>query len=485
MLDRSTRVQLSAKLRLDDRFISCFSCGKILELPLNNLNMKKKIYSLLMLTGYLAHAQPINPASTIDLIMPGGAYRNVQNTGAGISQCSFCAQSVVHAYTWDGDNPSIAVYEPGNGTFLQALPMGAMDPDIVIGNDGNNGVVVYELNGDVEYSTFTYSPGAIGLNAPITLVNNAGHPNIDVSSDCDKDITTVIVFDDYTNNDIYFSQGTLLGAFGGTNLVDQLGRTQLAVLTNRKHPDVQVYSLGNYIFTSQGYDPMVFSDCIDVFRPSTGSLNGFSGGNLLLPNLKVHPRIDGVVPNPGLSYAYSVVYKDHDSIRHGLQNQAVSNIQPFGSLSGRPAVAFSGDYHDAIWPSDAVSAPNYDGLGRGFSGGVIDPFFKEVNDVSTTGLFDKDAFSIAGSCENAYAMCWAGDDQIFYKQANAFGNPNYKTEPTKWKRFELFNLAGQCLATGSANDYSSKYGLLPHGLYIEVYYDSNNNEVNRAKVYRY
>jgi len=120
VLDRSTLVQLSAKLRLDDRFISCFSCGKILELPLNNLNMKKKIYSLLMLTGYLAHAQPINPASTIDLIMPGGSYRNVANTGAGISQCSFCAQSVVHAYTWDGDNPSIAIYEPGNGTFLQA-----------------------------------------------------------------------------------------------------------------------------------------------------------------------------------------------------------------------------------------------------------------------------------------------------------------------------------------------------------------------------
>ena len=89
MLDRSTLVQLSAKLRLDDRFISCFSCGKILELPLNDLNMKKKIYSLLMLTGYLAHAQPINPASTIDLIMPGGSYRNVANTGAGISQCSF------------------------------------------------------------------------------------------------------------------------------------------------------------------------------------------------------------------------------------------------------------------------------------------------------------------------------------------------------------------------------------------------------------
>jgi hypothetical protein len=124
--------------------------------------------------------------------MPGGAYSNVQNTGAGISQCSFCAQSVVHAYTWDGDNPSIAVYEPGNGTFLQALPMGAMDPDIVIGNDGNSGVVVYELNGDVEYSTFTYSPGAIGLMAPVVLVNNAGHPNIDVSSDCDKDITCKI-----------------------------------------------------------------------------------------------------------------------------------------------------------------------------------------------------------------------------------------------------------------------------------------------------
>ena len=269
MLDRSTLVQLSAKLRLDDRFISCFSCGKILELPLNNLNMKKKIYSLLMLTGYLAHAQPINPASTVDLLMPGGAYSNVQNTGAGISQCSFCAQSVVHAYTWDGDNPSIAVYEPGNGTFLQALPMGAMDPDIVIGNDGNSGVVVYELNGDVEYSTFTYSPGAIGLGAPVVLVTNAGHPNIDVSSDCDKDITTVIVFDDYTNNDIYYSQGTLLGAFGSTTLVTTIGLSQGVGLINRKHPDVQVYRFGNYLFTSQGYDPFAFSECVDVLRPSS------------------------------------------------------------------------------------------------------------------------------------------------------------------------------------------------------------------------
>ena len=485
MLNRSTLVTLRPKFRLDDRFISCFSCGKILELPFTNLNMKKKIYTILMFTGYLAHAQPINPASTIDFIMPGGSYRNVANTGAGISQCSFCAQSVVHAYSWDGDNPSIAIYEPGNGTFLQALPAGATDPDIVIGNDGNNGVVVYELNGDIEYSTFTYSPGAIGFNLPIVLVNNAGHPNIDVSSDCDKDITTVIVFDDYSNNDIYFSQGTLFGAFGSTTLVTTTGLSQGVGLINRKHPDVQVYGFGNYLFTSQGYDPFAFSECVDLFLASTISFLGFSSGNLLLPNLNVHPRIDGVVPNPGLNYAYSVVYKDHNSIRHGLQNQAVTTIQPIGSLSGRPAVAFSGDFHDAIWPSDAISAPNYDGLGRGFSGGVMDLFFKEVNDGSTTGLFDKDAFSIAGSCENAYAMCWAGDDQIYYKQANAFGNPNYKTEPTKWNRFELFNFAGQCVATGSANDYSTKVGLLPQGLYIEVYYDSNGDEVNRAKVYRY
>jgi hypothetical protein len=315
-------------------------------------------------------------------------------------------------------------------------------------------------------------------------VTNAGHPNIDVSSDCDKDITTVIVFDDYTNNNIYYSQGTLLGAFGGSLTINSVGLSQGVGLTNIKHPDVQVYSSGNYIFTAQGYDPMILSDCVDLFWPTIGPLIGFTGGNLLLPNLKVHPRIDGVVPNPLLSYAYSVVYKDHNSIRHGLQNQAVTSIQPLGSLSGRPAVAFSGDYHDAIWPSDALAAPIYDGLGRGFSGGIIDPFLKEVNDGSTTGLFDKDAFSIAGSCENAYAMCWAGDDQIYYKQANAFGNPNYKTEQIQWNRFELFNLAGQCLATGSDNDYSTKVGLIPQGLYIEVYYDSNDNVVNRAKVYR-
>jgi hypothetical protein len=316
-------------------------------------------------------------------------------------------------------------------------------------------------------------------------VNNAGHPNIDLSSDCDKDNTTVIVFDDYSNNDIYFSQGTLLGAFGSTTPVTTTGLSQGVGLINRKHPDVQVYGFGNYLFLSQGYDPFTFSECVDVFHTLAGTLNGFSSGNLLLPNLKVHPRIDGVVPNPGINYAFSVVYKDHNSIRHGLQNQAVTSIQPLGSISGRPAVAFSGDYHDAIWPSDAVSAPNYDGLGRGFTGGAMNTFFKEVNDGSSTGLFDKDAFSIAGSCENAYAMCWAGDDQIYYKQANAFGNPNYKTEPTKWNRFELFNFTGQCVATGSAYDYATKVGLLPQGLYIEVYYDSNGNEVNRAKVYRH
>ena len=447
--------------------------------------MKKKIYTILMFTGYLAHAQPINPASTIDLVMPGGSYRNVANTGAGISQCSFCAQSVVHAYTWDGDNPSIAIYEPGNGTFLQALPAGATDPDIVIGNDGNNGVVVYELNGDVEYSTFTYSPSAIGLNAPIVLVNNAGHPNIDSPSNCTEDLTAVVVYERYTINDIEYSTGTLMGSFGGSSSINPVGLTQTNPIQDRVRPDVQVYSSKEIIFTAQGYDPVVLSDCIDVFRPSTGSLIGFSSGNLLLPGVISHPRIDGVVPNPGINYAYSVVYKDHNSIRHGLQNQAVTSIQPLGSLSGRPAVAFSGDYHDAIWPSDAVSSPNYDGLGRGFTGGVMNTFFKEVNDGSTTGLFDKDAFSIAGSCENAYAMCWAGDDQIYYKQANAFGNPNYKTEPTKWNRFELFNFTGQCVATGSAYDYATKVGLLPQGPYIEVYYDSNGDEVNRAKVYRY
>jgi hypothetical protein len=274
-----------------------------------------------------------------------------------------------------------------------------------------------------------------------------------------------------------------MGSFGGSLSINPIGLSQNNSIIDRVRPDVQVYSSKEIVFTAQGYDPMAPSDCIDLFINS-GSLIGFFSGNLLLPGVIAHPRIDGVVPNPGLSYAYSVVYKDHNSIRHGLQNQVVTSIQPLGSLSGSPAVAFSGDYHDAIWPSDAVAAPIYDGLGRGFSGGIVDPFFKEVNDASTTGLFDK-AFSIAGSCENAYAMCWAGDDQIYYKQANAFGNPSYKTEPTNWSSFELFNLAGQCLVTGSANDYSSKYGLLPHGLYIEVYYDSNNNEVNRAKVYRY
>ena len=54
----------------------------------------------------------IHPSTTTDLVMPGGQYTNDLNTGAAISECSSCAQSVVHAYTWDDDSPGFAFQGP-------------------------------------------------------------------------------------------------------------------------------------------------------------------------------------------------------------------------------------------------------------------------------------------------------------------------------------------------------------------------------------
>jgi hypothetical protein len=56
--------------------------------------MKKNIYTLILLTGYLVHAQPINPASTTEFIMPVGSYRKLANKGAGIPGKSYWGRRV-------------------------------------------------------------------------------------------------------------------------------------------------------------------------------------------------------------------------------------------------------------------------------------------------------------------------------------------------------------------------------------------------------
>jgi len=428
-------------------------------------------------------AAQIYPAKTIDLVIPGGPYSDVQNTGAAITECSGCAQGVAHAYTWDGNNPGIAVYEPGAGVYVQSLPSGAWDPDIVFGLDGTSGVVVYELNGGVEYNTFTYTPGVLIMGSSKVLHTNAHHPNIDNPTDCGSRDPAVIVFETMGGGpDLKYTVGTLTGGFGTSSAVSKTGLTQSGAILDRFRPDVQVYDFKKYLFVAQGIDSLTGNDCIDLFDEGT-SLQGFQSGNILLSGVVAHPRIDGVVDQVGLTYAYSVTYKDHNSIRHGMQDTIVTALQPISTLSDKPAIAYNGDYHDVVWPSDAVASPNMDLIGKGFFADLPDSFYKELNDVTTSGSVNKRAVSIAGRCEYNYASCWAADENIYYKEAIAIDS-NYKKDPESDDEYQMFvyNPTGQLINQGRGAEKEDVFNDLPKGIYIVVKINRFNKIIEVQKL---
>ena len=449
----------------------------------NNTHFLKKLTVLIVLFGAV---QPVSgqiyPAKTIDLIIPGGPYSDVQNTGAAISECSGCKQGVAHAYTWDGNNPGIAVYEPGAGVYVQTLPSGAWDPDIVFGLDGTSGVVVYELFGGVEYKTFTYTPGIVTLGTSTLVHNNAHHPNIDNPTDCGSRNPAVIVFESAgSTSDLEYCEGTLSGGFGKNLPVPQFGLSQQCNISSRYRPDLQVFDYKKYLFVAQGIDS-ASNHCVDLFDVTT-FLDGFTTGNILLSGVVAHPRIDGVVDQVGLTYAYSVTYKDHNSIRHGMQDTIVTALQPIGTLSDKPAIAYNGDYHDVVWPSDAVASPNMDLIGKGFFADLPDIFYKELNDVTTSGNVNKRAVSLAGRCEYNYASCWATDENIYYKEAIAIDS-NYKKGPETDDEYQMFvyNLTGQLINQGRGADKDDVFNDLPKGIYIVVKINRFNKIIEVQKL---
>ncbi len=439
---------------------------------------------LLACTGTaLPVSAQINPAKTIDFILPGGPYSNVENTGAAITECSSCAQGVAHAYTWDGDNPGIAVYEPGMGVFVQPLPSGSWDPDIVFGLDGTSGVVVNEKGTGIEFRTFTYSPGVLTLSTPKLVHANAHHPNIDNPTDSISRDPVVIVFETSVgSSDLKYAEGTLTGGFGTSLSVPNIGLTQGVKIVDRFRPDVQVYDAQKYLFVAQGIDSITGNDCVDLFDGGA-NLFGFSSGNLLLSGVVAHARIDGVVDQQGLTYAYSVTYKDHNSIRHGMQSTAVTALQPAGSASGKPAIAYSGDYHDAVWPTDAVAAPNYDLIGKGYFASTPDTFYKELNEVSTSGIMDKWAVSIAGLVNFDYAACWATTEDIYFKEAFD-ASTTYKKENQVSEVFEIavYSTSGQMIKKGNSQEIKILLSELPSGLYVIIKKNNFNEIIEVQKI---
>ncbi len=450
----------------------------------NNTHFLKKLTVLIaLMAGVLPVSAQIYPAKTNDFILPGGPYANVENTGAAISECSGCAQGVAHAYTWDGDSPGIAVYEPGMGVFIQPLPSGSWDPDIVFGLDGTSGVVVNEKGTSIEFRTFTYSPGVLTLSTPKLVHANAHHPNIDNPTDSISRDPVVIVFETSVgSSDLKYAEGTLTGGFGTSLPVLNIGLTQGGKIIDRFRPDVQVYDDQKYLFVAQGIDSTTGNDCVDLFKIGI-LLTGFSTGNILLSGVVAHPRIDGVVDQPGLTYAYSVTYKDHNSIRHGMQSAPVTALQPAGSASGTPAIAYSGDYHDAVWPTDAVAAPNYDLIGKGFTASTPDTFYKELNEVSTSGVMAKWAVSIAGLVNFNYAACWATTEDIYYKEATV-ATTAYKKENQVSKVFEIavYSTSGQLIKKSNTQEGEKLLSELPSGLYVIIKKNNFNEIIEVQKI---
>ena len=166
-----------------------------------------------------------------------------------------------------------------------------------------------------------------------------------------------------------------------------------------------------------------------------------------------------------------------------MQSAPVTALQPAGSVSGTPAIAYSGDYHDAVWPTDAVAAPNYDFIGKGFTASTPDTFYKELNEVSTSGVMDKWAVSIAGLVNFNYAACWATTEDIYYKEATV-ATTAYKKENQVSEVFEIavYSTSGQLIKKSNTQEGEKLLSGLPNGLYVIIKKNNFNEIIEVQKI---
>ena len=85
-------------------------------------------------------------------------------------------------------------------------------------------------------------------------------------------------------------------------------------------------------------------------------------------------------------------------------------------------------------------------LEKGFTASAPDTFYKELNEVSTSGVMDKWAVSIAGLVNFDYAACWATTEDIYYKEATV-ATTAYKKENQVSEVFEIavYSTSGQLI----------------------------------------
>jgi len=458
--------------------------------------------------------------------MASGPYTNVRNTSVHQESVSGSSTiTTVQVFAWDGDRPSIAqTWGPGSVLEIASLPLGATDPDIIVGDNGIELLVAYELNGNVEYQRYTNQVGGglLTLAGLPTIIASASSPNLDKPFDCDDpNDRYALVYEDNTGaSDISFVYGTFFGFITSTTAI--LPTVSLAPsadpYADRVNPDVMYVGEEVYV-TAAGRNTNLGAFNVDVFYapasvpfPSiTGLLNP---GTIAGLTSDVFPRIDGIFTGSLGCYGFSLVYEDNNLVYNAYNNSNFGVIQhPASNNVELPAVSYLGDYNDVIWTTNVFAPSSKDIIGLGAAGCAKDAFYKQVNAIVGSGMINLYPY-ISGNCSspgkgNDYAMIWWEQNtaNIYYKFAHG-GTTSYKNSgerarvenaeirdfPTlitssqfNWESdselsLEIRNLSGQLVGLYSLAEFKNNLAGFDNGLYIFKIIDKSTNTLEIKKV---
>jgi len=220
--------------------------------------------------------------------MASGPYTNVLNTSVHQESVSGSSTiTTVQVFAWDGDRPSIAqTWGPGSVLEIVSLPPGATDPDIIVGNNGENILVGYELGGNIVLDLYENILGGGFLTfSSDHLISNASNPNLDKPSNCDEPLGNyALVYEDNTGgNDILLA----FEKFFPTFLPPFIATVPLVSLppvgdpyTNRVNPDVMYIEDEIYV-TAAGRNSNFGDFYVDIFYVPHSRFSNSHGNRLI------------------------------------------------------------------------------------------------------------------------------------------------------------------------------------------------------------
>lgn len=409
----------------------------------------------------------IQPPTTPDVVLMTGQV-GVQNTGSDMAALN---GDYWQAVVWDGNTPTIAVYElPSGNIYTRALGGGflrAVDPDVAI-NHGNPNypmadsiIVVYEaqIGGalHVFYEKFGISTSglvpAFGGPQQLSTVAPARHANVDINFNgkgaiiWDENRELAIATIDFTLGGLVTVDGTKLPAPGGGNFIQ---------------PDITL--TGNQFFTGHMYWTAVeelpgtslqvhhYESPWDVTPITNGTLNLIGSSVTYGPPFEIDaPKINGGwnVTDRLLTYTVRDAFTNLSEVHFeqpqfgtgSLSNSFGLSLMPF--KNARSVVDYNGDICFVCWEFDDANVGIYRAFNElichhYFHDGTIYPTsFPDYSAVADGVNGDVSALSVCGSLGLAgFAWYENGVDEIRIKHSTTT-SANYRSaKPALPKRSE-------------------------------------------------